>query len=131
MLVRVKALPGLQRTEVLQIAEVFRANVMDMGLDSIILSVVGDPGKLVAFQRMLSTYGILEDARTGRIALLRGQERLMGGGWGDSKLYQKRTSTNASVSELDDFATDVHADGDVYAVGDSVGDFIGEGCRCA
>lgn len=46
MLVKVKALPGAQRTEVLQIAEVFRANVADLGTETIILSVVGDPGKV-------------------------------------------------------------------------------------
>jgi len=122
MLIKVRANPGPQRTEVLQIAEVFRANVSDLGNDSIILAAVGDPGKLFALQQLLSNYGILEVARTGRIALLRGQEGVMGLHRGDSDLSgSKGVTSTSSVDE--DFKSEV-GEGDVYAIGTSVGDFL-------
>jgi acetolactate synthase small subunit len=46
MLVKVAAPVGAARTEVLQIAQVFRARICDMGADSILMTVVGDPGKV-------------------------------------------------------------------------------------
>mmetsp|Transcript_38285 Transcript_38285/g.99453 ORF Transcript_38285/g.99453 Transcript_38285/m.99453 type:complete len:515 (-) Transcript_38285:228-1772(-) len=127
MLIKVQAPAGQARTEVLQIAQVYRARICDMGSDSILMTVVGDPGKLVAIQKMLSRYGILEVARTGRIALLRGNERIMGGGWGDSLRYQKSLAsadTESAGFDMSEFELP-DRDGDVYAVGDDMGDFVG------
>jgi acetolactate synthase-1/3 small subunit len=70
MLVKVNANPNT-RAEVLQIAQIFRARVVDMSDDSLTLEVVGDPGKMVAIISMLNKFGIKEIARTGKVALIR------------------------------------------------------------
>ena len=59
------------RSEVIEIATIFRARVVDVGDDSLTIEVVGDPGKMVAIVQMLAKYGIREIARTGKIALTR------------------------------------------------------------
>jgi acetolactate synthase-1/3 small subunit len=70
MLIKVNATP-LTRREVLEIAQVFRARVVDLAEESLTLEVTGDPGKMVAIVQMLQKFGIREIARTGKIALVR------------------------------------------------------------
>ncbi len=60
-----------QRTNILDLVQVFRAKVVDVSYDALTLEVVGDPGKLVALEKLLRPYGILEIARTGKVALER------------------------------------------------------------
>ena len=64
-----------KRTEVLQIAEVFRGRVIDMKPASIVLEVTGDEGKLDAAINIFRTYGIIDLVRTGKIAMMRGSEK--------------------------------------------------------
>ncbi len=59
------------RGKILELVQVFRANVVDVSDIALTLEVVGDPGKLVALEKLLEPYGILEIARTGKIALKR------------------------------------------------------------
>ena len=70
MLLKVSA-PAETRSAILDLAQVFRANVVDVADNALTLEVVGDPGKLVALERVMEGYGILEIARTGRISLER------------------------------------------------------------
>ena len=70
MLLKINATTSM-RSEVIEIATIFRARVVDVGEDSLTIEVVGDPGKMVAIVQMLSKYGIREIARTGKIALTR------------------------------------------------------------
>lgn len=70
MLIKVKATAS-NRIEVIQLAQVFRARVVDISEDTLTLEVVGDPGKLVAIAQMLNKFGIREIARTGKVALVR------------------------------------------------------------
>jgi acetolactate synthase-1/3 small subunit len=70
MLLKVAA-PARQRSEILELVQVFRAKVVDVADDALTLEVVGDPGKLVALEQVMEAYGILEIARTGRVALER------------------------------------------------------------
>ena len=59
------------RGKILELVQVFRAKVVDVSDMALTLEVVGDPGKLVALEKLLEPYGILEIARTGKIALKR------------------------------------------------------------
>ncbi|GGA41016.1 acetolactate synthase small subunit [Okeania sp. KiyG1] len=70
MLIKINATTNM-RSEVVEIANIFRARVVDLGDDSLTIEVVGDPGKMVAIVQMLAKYGIREIARTGKIALTR------------------------------------------------------------
>jgi len=70
MLLKVSA-PPEQRSAILELVQVFRAKVVDVADDALTLEVVGDPGKLVALERLMAPYGILEIARTGKVALER------------------------------------------------------------
>jgi acetolactate synthase-1/3 small subunit len=70
MLLKVAA-PAENRGAILDLVQVFRAKVVDAADDALTLEVVGDPGKLVALERLLEGYGILEIARTGKVALER------------------------------------------------------------
>ncbi|MEN9247001.1 MAG: acetolactate synthase small subunit [Gloeomargarita sp. GMQP_bins_69] len=70
MLLKVNATP-VSRREILEIAQVFRARVVDLAEDSLTLEVTGDPGKMAAIIQMLQKFGIREMARTGKIALVR------------------------------------------------------------
>ena len=59
------------RSYLLEIANVFRATIVDIAFESLTLEVTGDPGKIFAIQQLLSQYKILQIARTGKIALIR------------------------------------------------------------
>ncbi|MEL6580359.1 MAG: acetolactate synthase small subunit [Cyanobacteria bacterium J06621_12] len=70
MLIKINATAS-NRAEVIQVAQIFRARVVDLAEDALTLEVVGDPGKIVAIIKMLTKFGIREIARTGKIALVR------------------------------------------------------------
>ena len=70
MLLKVSA-PAAQRSAIFDLVQVFRAKVVDVADEALTLEVVGDPGKLVALEKLLAPYGILEIARTGKVALER------------------------------------------------------------
>lgn len=70
MLMKVNA-TSTNRSEIVELAQIFRARVVDVAEDSITLEVVGDPGKMVAIVQVLNKFGIREIARTGKIALMR------------------------------------------------------------
>ena len=70
MLLKVSA-PEENRAAILDLVQVFRAKVVDVADQALTIEVVGDAGKLVAIENVLESYGILEIARTGRIALER------------------------------------------------------------
>lgn len=70
MLIKVKSLPSV-RSEILEIAQVFKARIVDISNISITLEVTGDPGKIVTIQELLQRYTILQIVRTGKISLER------------------------------------------------------------
>lgn len=63
---------NVNRHELLDIAHVFRADVIDIATNSIILQVVGDDDKINGLVKMCEPYGIRELSRTGRVAMVRG-----------------------------------------------------------
>jgi len=70
MLIKVNG-TSTTRSEIIELAQVFRARVVDIAEDSLTIEVVGDPGKMVAIVQVLGKFGIREIARTGKIALVR------------------------------------------------------------
>ena len=71
VLVKVTAKPE-QREGIISIANIFRANVLDVGKDSLVIELTGSKSKLGAFVDLLEDYEILELARTGITGLSRG-----------------------------------------------------------
>jgi acetolactate synthase-1/3 small subunit len=74
-LIKMAAEPGV-RGEIMQIASIFRANVVDVGERSFILEVTGKTDKIDALTRLLEPYGIREVVRTGKIVVARGMQPL-------------------------------------------------------
>ncbi|NUP90858.1 MAG: acetolactate synthase small subunit [Candidatus Sumerlaeia bacterium] len=64
----------VNRTEILQISEVFRAKTVDISDESITVEVTGTSDKLDAIESMLSRFGILEMVRSGKLIIARGAE---------------------------------------------------------
>ena len=60
------------RGEIMQIADIFRAHIVDLAPDSLIIEVTGDEDKIDSLQNLLGAFGVLEVMRTGKIALTRG-----------------------------------------------------------
>jgi acetolactate synthase-1/3 small subunit len=69
-LLKVRAKPE-SRAEILRMADIFRATVVDVGTEYYTLEVTGDEGKISAFLKLLKPLGIKEIARTGPVALSR------------------------------------------------------------
>jgi acetolactate synthase-1/3 small subunit len=63
-----------QRGEIFQVADVFRAKIMDVGVNTMVLEVTGVPGKIDDFLKILSPYNIKEVARSGLISVPRGKK---------------------------------------------------------
>ncbi len=73
MLIKVLAADSQKRNEIIQIANIFRASFIDVSTSSLTLALIGDESKAEAIQNLLTEFGILELARTGMVALERGQ----------------------------------------------------------
>ena len=71
MLLKVQATPQ-QRMEIVLLVEMFRARVVDVSSGDLMVEISGQEKKIEAFIELMRPYGIVELARTGRIALVRG-----------------------------------------------------------
>ncbi|MGL6195922.1 MAG: acetolactate synthase small subunit [Thermoguttaceae bacterium] len=71
MLIKVKADPE-QRSKVLELVEIFRARVLDINPDSMMIEISGKESKIEAFIEVVRPFSILELVRSGRIAMIRG-----------------------------------------------------------
>ncbi len=72
-LVKVNTTPQT-RGEIIEIANIFRARIVDVARDSFIIEITGDEEKINAFIDLMRQYGIKEVARTGKIAMQRGSK---------------------------------------------------------
>lgn len=70
-LVKVKS-SAASRPEIMQIVDIFRASIVDVAKDSMIIEVTGDEEKVDALLQLLRPFGLKETMRTGRIAMTRG-----------------------------------------------------------
>jgi acetolactate synthase-1/3 small subunit len=59
------------RSEVLQICDVFRAKIVDVRLDRLVIEITGNEGKIAKFISLMEHFGIAEMTRTGKVALSR------------------------------------------------------------
>lgn len=62
------------RSEVIQITDIFRAKIVDVSADSIIIEITGGGDKIDALEEMMRPFGIKELVRTGKVALIRGSK---------------------------------------------------------
>ena len=74
-LIKVSAGPSV-RAEVLRIADIFRAKIVDVSLKTYTIEITGDEGKIRAILELLRPIGIKEIARTGKVAISRGYRTL-------------------------------------------------------
>jgi acetolactate synthase-1/3 small subunit len=70
-LIKVKTTPA-SRSEIIEIVDIFRANIVDVGADSVTIEVTGDEDKVNSLLKLLRGFGIREITRTGSIAMTRG-----------------------------------------------------------
>ena len=62
------------RSEIMQIVDIFRANIVDVAPDTLIVEVAGDEDKVDSLEGLLKSFGLVEVMRTGTIAMNRGAE---------------------------------------------------------
>ena len=74
-MVKISVLPE-SRAEVITIADIFRAKIVDVEPESMIIELTGAQSKIDALLKILSEFGILELARTGVTGLSRGAENI-------------------------------------------------------
>jgi acetolactate synthase I/III small subunit len=70
-LIKVAAM-GEARTHVMQLVEVFRARIVDVGPESLVIETTGTEDKIDSFVEVLRPYGVVELVRTGRVSMVRG-----------------------------------------------------------
>ena len=67
---------GDRRVEALRLSDAFRARVIDVAVDSVIIEATGNSAKLKAFLEVMDSFGIRELARSGSVALSRGSKTM-------------------------------------------------------
>lgn len=60
------------RSDIIQIVNIFRGQVVDVGENTMIIEMTGDEDKILAFENLLKKFGVVELVRTGKVALVRG-----------------------------------------------------------
>jgi acetolactate synthase-1/3 small subunit len=75
LLVKVRA-DNSTRSQVLEAVTLFRARVVDVSTDAVVIEVTGDSGKIQAFLRVVEPYGIKEIAQSGLLAIGRGSKSI-------------------------------------------------------
>jgi acetolactate synthase I/III small subunit len=78
-LIKVHA-PSASRAEIKQLVDIFRAQIIDVSLDSMTVEITGTEDKVDSLIEMLKPFGIKELTRTGRVAMARGAAGSNGGG---------------------------------------------------
>lgn len=76
VLIKVRAESRETRNEVVQLANIFRASIIDVSTNTLTLAIIGEESKNEALEQLLGEFGILELVRTGIVALERGQSTI-------------------------------------------------------
>jgi acetolactate synthase I/III small subunit len=75
MLIKVRAALGGRRSEIHELAAIFRGSIVDVGIEEVIVEISGQEHKIESFIDLMRPFGIVELVRTGRIAMVRGQRQ--------------------------------------------------------
>src|SRR3954462_10561530 len=73
MLIKVRAPQGGRRSEIRELADIFRGRIVDVGVDEVIVEISGQERKIESFIDLMRPFEIVELVRTGRIAMVRGR----------------------------------------------------------
>jgi acetolactate synthase-1/3 small subunit len=73
-LIKVKARPE-SRAEIMQVAGIFRVNIVDVADETLIIEATGSEEKITALENLLAKHGIVEMVRTGKVVLVRGAKQ--------------------------------------------------------
>ena len=84
-LIKVHAADRTTRDEVIQMANIFRATIIDVSRDTLTVAIFGEQGKTKALTNLLADFGILEIAKTGTLAIERGRSTI----YDDNKLKEE------------------------------------------
>ena len=84
-MIKVKAVDRNARDEVIQMANIFRANIIDVSRETLTVAIFGDKNKTSALIDLLDDFGILEMAKTGTLAIERGRSSI----YDDNKLREE------------------------------------------
>jgi len=84
-LIKVKAADRNARDEVIQMANIFRANIIDVSHETLTVAIFGEKDKIAALIDLLDDFGILEIAKTGTLAIERGLSTI----YDDNKLKEE------------------------------------------
>ena len=84
-LIKVRAVDRNTRDEVIQLANIFRAKIIDVSRETLTVAIFGEKEKTTALTGMLADFGILEIAKTGTIAIERGRSTI----YDDNKLKEE------------------------------------------
>lgn len=70
-LIKVRA-TSANRAEIIQLVDIYRANIVDVDVDSLIIQIAGSEERIDSLVKLLNNFGILEMVRTGQVAMVRG-----------------------------------------------------------
>ena len=79
-LIKVKSTQAT-RGEIIQIVNLFRASIIDVASDSMVIEITGEEDKINALNNLLSPFGVLEMLRTGLVAMVRGESNGLANGY--------------------------------------------------
>ena len=96
-MIRVTA-TAAQRSHIMDLVEVFRAKVVDVSPDSMMIEITGTEDKIDGLLHVLEGYGVLEMVRTGRVAMRRGSKAANGASAGSDSVDAAPASGSISYS---------------------------------
>ncbi len=94
-LIKVKA-NSKNRSEIIEIADIFRSNIVDVATDTLTIEITGDEDKIASMTKLLSGFGVKEIVHTGRIAMVRGN---IGTAVKDEKPVKTRAKRTSAAKE--------------------------------
>jgi len=80
------------RGEIIQIVNLFRANIIDVGRESMVIEITGEGDKINALYDLLAPFGIIEMSRSGIVAMERGEAKGLTNGHGANSAKSNGTS---------------------------------------